>query len=57
MTTLRRLLRALLDSLPLHSTRAVARAWGAGFFDGVATARRDIGVRRDTHGRFTKISP
>ncbi len=45
MRTLRRLFRAFLDTLPLHSNRKVAKAWGEGYFAALA-------VRRGKGGRF-----
>lgn len=51
MTTLRRLLRFLADSLPLYSYRNCSRHWLAGSEFG----QRQIGLTRDERGRFKRI--
>lgn len=51
MTTLRRLLRFLADSLPLYSTRRLAVEW----FRGQEYAIRQMGVTRGTNGQFRTL--
>ncbi len=50
-----RLLRALCylrDSLPIYSRRDLARHW----FQGGEFAIKQLGVARDTNGRFKRVS-
>lgn len=42
----------LTDLLPLHSNRAVARAW----FDGIEQGKREVGIKRGQGGRFARLS-
>ena len=50
-STLLRFLRWLRDSLPLHSTRWLAKDWLAGYELG----QKAVGITRDSRGRFKRL--